>query len=71
MRAPVCHQDGSLVLAEAKGGIPGAICACRAKLGLCRRLYQPPQGPPAPQRPLVVLGTAVQPRVQSEHAAKI
>jgi hypothetical protein len=46
--------------------IPSVICSCRAKLGLCRRLYQPPQGPPAPQRPLVVF---VQPRVQSKCAA--
>ena len=64
---PVCHQgcpdDGLLVMAED----PQLICSCRAKLGLCRRLYQPPQGPPAPQRPLVAF---VQPRMQSEHAVK-
>lgn len=58
-------RDGSLVLAEDPQS--NVICSCRAKLGLCRRLYQPPQGPPAPQRPLVVL---VQPRVQSEYACR-
>jgi len=64
---PVCHQyQGSIPLCWQS--IPSVICNCRAKLGLCPRLYQPPQGPPAPQRPMV---DSVQPRVQCEYAAKI